>query len=209
MVEALEKRGIQDAAVLRAIGEVPRHLFVEEALREKSYGTHSLPIGFQQTISQPEIVARMTELLELRATDRVLEVGTGSGYQAAILARLAREVVSIERIPQLARRAREVLRGLDLHNVTVRVGDVSEGLAAGETYEAILLTAAAPEVPEPLLDHLAEGGRMVLPVGVGTRQTLVRILREGDAIRREERGECSFVRLMGRSRWAVFPAPDA
>ncbi len=205
MVEHLSKSGVQDPVVLRAFEEVPRHLFVEEALREKAYGTHALPIGYQQTISQPEIAARMTELLEVGRGDRVLEVGTGSGYQAAILSRLAAEVVTLERIPQLARRAREVLRKLEMHNVRVKVCDGSLGLGEGELFNGILVAAAAPEIPEPLLNHLADGGRMVIPVGSGGRQALVRILRQGDRCLREEKGSCRFVKLIGRSRWANLP----
>lgn len=205
MVEHLSRSGVQDPVVLRVFEEVPRHLFVEEALREKAYGTHALPIGYQQTISQPEIAARMTELLEVGRGDRVLEVGTGSGYQAAILSRLAAEVVTVERIPQLARRAREVLRKLEMHNVQVKVCDGSLGLGEGELFNGILVAAAAPEIPEPLLNHLADGGRMVIPVGSGGRQALVRILRQGDHCLREEKGSCRFVKLIGRCRWANLP----
>ena len=167
MVDRLEASGIQDPVVLRAFLEVPRHLFVEEALREKAYGTHSLPIGFQQTISQPEIAARMTEMLAIRPGDRLLEVGTGSGYQAAILARLASEVITVERIPQLARRAQKVLMSLELGNVRVKVCDGSLGLGEGECFDGILVAAAAPEVPRPLLMHLSEGGRMVADWSLG------------------------------------------
>ena len=144
MVDRLAAAGIQDPAVLRAFLEVPRHLFVEEALREKAYGTHSLPIGFQQTISQPEIAARMTELLQIRPEDRVLEVGTGSGYQAAVLARLAAEVLTVERIPQLARRAEKVLLSLQLGNVRVKICDGSLGLGEGEFFGETDLASDKP-----------------------------------------------------------------
>jgi protein-L-isoaspartate(D-aspartate) O-methyltransferase len=207
MVQRLSDSGIQNPAVLRAFQEVPRHLFVEEALREKAYGTHALPIGFQQTISQPEIAARMTEMLEIQPHDRILEVGTGSGYQAAILARLASEVLTVERIPQLARRAQQVLLSLELGNVRVKVADGSLGLGEGETFDGILVAAAAPEVPHPLLRHLAPGGRMVIPVGGGRSQHLIRIVREGDAFHEEDCGPCRFVKLVGRSRWANLPEP--
>ena len=209
MVERLSESGIQDPAVLHAFLEVPRHLFVEEALMEKSYGTHSLPIGFRQTISQPEIAARMTEMLEIRHEDRVLEVGTGSGYQAAILARLAREVLTVERIPQLAEKARKVLEFLELGNVRVGVCDGSLGLGEGEVFDVILVAAAAPVIPEPLLDHLSEGGRMAIPVGSGRDQHLFRIVRQGQEFFREDRGPCSFVKLVGKSRWANLPEERA
>jgi len=209
MVERLSESGIQDPAVLHAFLEVPRHLFVEEALMDKSYGTHALPIGFRQTISQPEIAARMTEMLQIRPEDRVLEVGTGSGYQAAILSRLAREVLTVERIPQLARRARKVLDFLELENVKVRDADGSSGLGEGESFDAILVAAAAPVIPEPLLAHLAEGGRMVVPVGGGREQHLYRIVRQGAEFLREDRGRCSFVKLVGTSRWANLPESTA
>jgi len=209
MVERLSDSGIQDPAVLHAFLEVPRHLFVEEALMEKAYGTHSLPIGFRQTISQPEIAARMTEMLEIHHADRVLEVGTGSGYQAAILARLAGEVVTVERIPQLAEKARKVLESLELGNVQVRVCDGSLGLGEGEVFDAILVAAAAPVIPEPLLSHLSDGGRMVIPVGGGREQHLFRIVRQGEEFFREDRGPCSFVKLVGKSRWANLPEERA
>ena len=205
MVDYLVEQGLQDPSVLRAFLEVPRHLFVEEALREKAYGVHALPIGFRQTISQPSIAALMTEMLQIKPEDRVLEVGTGSGYQAAILSRLAGEVITLERIPQLARRARQALHALGMANVQVKVCDGSLGLGEGELFDAILVTAAAPEVPGPLLAHLGEGGRMVIPVGAGGRQTLYRIIRERGQLRREEKGNCAFVKLVGRSRWSSLP----
>jgi protein-L-isoaspartate(D-aspartate) O-methyltransferase len=209
MVDRLSQSGIQDPSVLHAFLELPRHLFVEEALMEKSYGTHALPIGHGQTISQPEIMARMTEMLQVRPEDRVLEVGTGSGYQAAVLSRLAREVVTVERIPQLAEKARKVLEFLELANVTVRVFDGSAGLGEREMFDAILVAAAAPVVPEPLLKHLREGGRMVVPVGSGRAQHLIRIVRQGSEFVSEDCGPCSFVKLVGKSRWANLPEERA
>ena len=205
MVARLEKAGIEDPRILQAFLDVPRHLFVEEALQEKAYGTHALPIGHQQTISQPEIAARMTEMLQIRSEDRVLEVGTGSGYQAAILARLASEVLTVERIASLARRAESLLMSLKLGNVRVKVCDGSLGLGEGQFFDAILVAAAAPEIPRPLLEHLAPGGRMVIPVGSGSRQHLFRVVRQGDEFRAEDRGPCTFVKLVGRSRWANLP----
>jgi len=209
MVQRITESGVQDPAVLHAFQEIPRHLFVEEALMEKAYGTHALPLGFGQSISQPEIVARMTEMLQIRPHERILEVGTGSGYQAAILARLAREVLTVERIPQLARRAQKVLEFLELENVKVRVCDGSLGLGEGEVFDGILVAAAAPLIPEPLLAHLSDGGRMVVPVGAGRQQHLYRILRQGREYLREDRGACSFVKLVGRSRWANLPEERA
>jgi len=209
MVERLSHSGVQDPVVLHAFLEVPRHLFVEEALMEKSYGTHALPIGYRQTISQPEIMARMTEMLQVRPEDRVLEVGTGSGYQAAILSRLAREVITVERIPQLAEKARKVLEFLELSNVKVRVFDGSAGFGEGELFDAILVAAAAPIIPEPLLKHLTDKGRMVVPVGSGREQHLIRIVRQGSEFISEDRGPCSFVKLVGKSRWANLPEERA
>ena len=205
MVARIAESGVTDPAVLQVLGEIPRHLFVEEALREKAYGTHALPIGFRQTISQPEIVARMTELLAIRSGDRVLEVGTGSGYQAAVLARLASEVLTLERIPQLARRAEEALRSLGLRNVRVQIADGSLGLGEGQRFQGILVAAAAPAIPEPLLRHLADGGRMVVPVGRERAQNLIRIVREGEVFHHQDHGPCTFVKLIGRSRWANLP----
>ena len=166
MVERyVQARGVDDPRVLSAMREVPRHRFVPEPLRAKAYGDHSLPIGHGQTISQPYIVALMTELLELEPDDSVLEIGTGSGYQSAVLARLAGQVYSIEILPDLARAASERLKQLGYANVTVREGDGYGGWPEHAPFDGIIVTAAPERIPQPLLDQLAPGGRMVIPVG--------------------------------------------
>jgi protein-L-isoaspartate(D-aspartate) O-methyltransferase len=166
MVQRLREQGIRDEAVLAAMGEIPRHIFVDEALAHRAYEDIALPIGFGQTISNPYVVARMLELARGRAVlGKVLEVGTGCGYQAAVLSRLAREVYSLERISQLLVRARLNLRELRIHNVRVRHADGSHGLKDAGPFDAIVMAAAAPQVPEALVEQLAPGGRLVLPVG--------------------------------------------
>jgi protein-L-isoaspartate(D-aspartate) O-methyltransferase len=165
VAEQIAGRGVKDPSVLRALREVPRHLFVPPASREHAYEDRPLPIGYGQTISQPFIVAYMTEALGIRPTDRVLEIGTGSGYQAAILGRLAREVWTIEIVPELGTRAATLLKDLKYTNVTVRVGDGYGGWAERAPFDRIIVTAAPDHVPEPLLQQLATGGRMVIPVG--------------------------------------------
>src|SRR5438132_14381256 len=161
----LMRRGVIDSRVLAAMRKVPRHLFVQEALRERAYGDHPLPIGEEQTISQPFIVGLMTSLLELTGREKVLEVGTGSGYQTAVLAELARRVCSIERLPRLAERARATLEALGYDNVWVRVGNGTLGWPDQAPFDRIIVTAGGPSVPPPLFQQLAEGGRMVVPVG--------------------------------------------
>src|SRR5437773_3704792 len=177
-------RGIHDKRVLEAFRTVPRHLFVEEALHAKAYGDHALPIGEKQTITQPYIVARLTELLEIAPDDRVLEIGAGSGYQAAVLSRLARHVYSVERIPALARRAQQTLSELGYINVSVSVFDGTYGWGEWAPYAAIAVTAAAPEVPSPLLEQLAIGGRLVMPLGEESDQRLVRVTRTASGFER-------------------------
>jgi protein-L-isoaspartate(D-aspartate) O-methyltransferase len=199
--EQLVRRGIGDRRVLEAMRRVPRHLFVAEALRERAYGDHPLPIGEQQTISQPYIVALMTSLLELTGAEKVLEVGTGSGYQTAILAELARRVCSIERLPGLATRARAVLEGLGYTNVWVRMGNGALGWPDESPFERILVAAGGPGVPPPLFDQLAEGGRMVLPIGDATGQTLTVVERIDGQMRTTPRGDCMFVPLVGKYAW--------
>lgn len=194
-------RHIRDARLLEALRKVPRHLFVPPEYRSEAYKDHPLPIGQSQTISQPYIVALMTELLELQGDENVLEVGTGSGYQAAVLAHLARTVHTIERYPDLAERAESVLRGLRLDNVVVHVGDGSLGLPKYAPYQAILVTAAAPSVPSPLLQQLAEGGRLVLPVGESGWQVLERWVYDGNHFSKEEITTVSFVPLRGQYGW--------
>ena len=204
MVERLRDHyGIRDPRVLEAMAEVPRHLFVPEALQGRAYGDHALPINANQTISQPYIDARMTELLEADKTSRVLEIGAGSGYQTAVLARVAGQVYSIERIADLAREAQTRIRGLGIYNATVKCFDGTLGWAAHAPYDAVLVAAGGPEVPEPLLAQLKVGGRLVIPVGASREsQRLVRVVRTDEGYRHEEHGPCAFVPLIGRYGWA-------
>jgi protein-L-isoaspartate(D-aspartate) O-methyltransferase len=204
MVRALARAGVRDARVLAAFEAVPRHRLVPEALRGQAYRDAALPIGAGQTISAPSTVAAMTESLELSGCETVLEIGTGSGYQAAVLARLAERVVSIERIPRLAADARRALDRLHVTNVVVHLGDGSLGRPADAPYDAIVVTAGAPELPRPLLDQLAPGGRLVAPVGAREAQHLVRIRRRADGgFEREVLGPCRFVDLVGQHGWAA------
>ncbi|MGE0683559.1 MAG: protein-L-isoaspartate(D-aspartate) O-methyltransferase [Candidatus Binatia bacterium] len=198
MVERqLRQRGIRDERVLQVMNEIPRHLFVPESWRSWAYIDGPLPIGEEQTISQPYIVALMSESLELQGPETVLEIGTGSGYQAAVLSRLAKQVYSIEIIPQLAETARARLSSLSYANVSVIVGDGNLGWLQASPYSAIMVTAAAPQIPQALLDQLAEGGRMVLPVVVdGGEQQLVRLRKQGGVIKRENLGAVRFVPLV-------------
>ncbi|MGB4236046.1 MAG: protein-L-isoaspartate(D-aspartate) O-methyltransferase [Methanoregulaceae archaeon] len=194
-------RGVKDSRVLAAMRSVRRHLFVPLSFRDSAYNDSPLPIGSGQTISQPYIVAVMTELLRLHPGDRVLEIGCGSGYQAAILGTLAREVISIERLPEIARMARENLSREGIGNVTVVVGDGTLGYPERAPYDAILVTAAAPRVPPPLLEQLAEGGRLVAPVGSRDLQELVRCTKRDNTIDREHFGGVVFVPLLGQQGW--------
>ena len=198
MVEQqLRQRGIRDERVLRVMAEIPRHFFVPDAWRSAAYDDGPLPIGEEQTISQPYIVALMSESLELQGTETVLEIGTGSGYQAAVLSRLAKQVYSIEIIPHLAETARARLAALGYSNVTVLVGDGNLGWPQAGAYEAIMITAAAPHIPPALLEQLADGGRMVLPMAVnGDEQQLLRLRKQGDTVTREDLGAVRFVPLV-------------
>lgn len=199
LIEALRRNGIDDIAVLRAFGETPRHLFVPDALRHRAYEDVALPIGNRQTISQPTTQARYLHALELRGRERVLEIGTGSGYQAALLSHLAGFVVSIERLPTLAARARAALAAAGVRDdVTVVVGDGSLGWRPLAPYDAILVAAATPEVPKPLVRQLGDGGRLVIPVQEAGRQWLRRLVRRGDRVSEETLGEVQFVPLVGR-----------
>jgi protein-L-isoaspartate(D-aspartate) O-methyltransferase len=203
MVERLRNHyRIADARVLEAMREVPRHYFVPEALQGNAYGDHALPIAANQTISQPYIVARMSELLELNSETAVLEIGAGSGYQTAVLARLAGRVLAIERISELARVAQARIRGLNIYNATVKCFDGTLGWSAHAPYDAILAAAGGPEVPEPLMAQLKVGGRLVMPVGERRdAQRLVRVTRNADGYVREDHGACAFVPLIGRYGW--------
>jgi protein-L-isoaspartate(D-aspartate) O-methyltransferase len=198
MVEQqLRQRGIRDERVLQVMAEIPRHLFVPAPWRSYAYDDGPLPIGEEQTISQPYIVALMSESLLLTGTETVLEIGTGSGYQAAVLSRLARRVYSVEILPGLAKTARERLAALGFDNVTVIVGDGNYGWAPGSPYNAIMVTAAAPQVPQPLVDQLAEGGRLVLPIERHGRQHLLRLRKVEGRLLEEDLGLVRFVPLIG------------
>lgn len=199
--EQLARRDIRDPRVLEAMEQVPRHEFVPRAHRDLAYADGPLPIGEEQTISQPYIVALMTQMLELRPEDRVLEIGTGCGYQAAVLSCLTREVYSVERFPRLAKAAVENLERLKIENVHVHVGDGSCGLPEFAPYDGILVTAAAPHVPKPLLEQLADEGRLVLPVGPRGGQNLERWIREGERYSREVGLPVAFVPLIGEHGW--------
>ncbi len=198
MVETqLRSRGIRDERVLRAMEQVPRHQFVPATEVEHAYSDNPLPIGAGQTISQPYIVGAMVETLAVRPEDRVLEIGTGSGYAAAILAELAREVYTIERQPELAKRARQVLEKLDYKNVQVILSDGTQGLREYAPYEAILVSAAAPQVPLSLFEQLGEGGRMVIPVGNEVVQELQLVRKLGGEAQVIHLDGCRFVPLLG------------
>ncbi|MBI4470977.1 MAG: protein-L-isoaspartate(D-aspartate) O-methyltransferase [Acidobacteria bacterium] len=201
MIERLRRKGIRDEGVLRAMLEVPRHRFVEEALQSRAQDDHALPIKCGQTISQPYMVARMTELLGIKKHQRVLEVGAGSGYQTAILARLAGQVFAIERIPELAELARSRLERLGILNVVLGQFDGTLGWAGHAPYDAVLVAAAAPSVPEPLIGQLATGGVLVMPIGDEGSQRLVRVRRESTGNRFEDHGACVFVKLIGEHSW--------
>lgn len=199
--EQIASRGIRNPRVLNAMSKVPRHLFVEEALHGQAYNDYPLPIGEKQTISQPYMVALMTEALELKGDERVLEIGTGSGYQTAILAELAEWIYSIERIRSLANKARKLLDELNCYNVEIRISDGTQGWKEKAPYQAITVTAGAPEIPQPLLDQLTPGGRLVVPVGDAFSQTLVRVIRTKEGFKREDMGGCHFVKLIGKHGW--------
>jgi protein-L-isoaspartate(D-aspartate) O-methyltransferase len=199
--EQLASRGVTDPRVVAAMRRVPRHRFVQEALRARAYGDHPLPIGEEQTISQPFIVGLMTSLLELSGREKVLEVGTGSGYQTAVLAALARRVCSIERLPRLAERARAILESLGSDNVWVRVGNGALGWPDEAPFDRIIVTAGGPSIPPPLVQQLADGGRMVLPVGSADNQVLTIVENLGGEIRTSTHSECKFVKLVGKYAW--------
>jgi protein-L-isoaspartate(D-aspartate) O-methyltransferase len=197
----LEARGITDPKVLAAMRKVPRHLFVSEALMDQGYTDHPLPIGEQQTISQPYIVAHMTEALRLGPDDRVLEIGTGSGYQAAILAQIVFRVYTIETIRSLHMMSRKLFDELNYSNIVTRYADGTNGWKDESPYDAIIVTAGAPEIPIPLVNQLDIGGRMVLPVGGRLTQDMVKLYRDEDGIHQSMLGGCRFVKLVGEHGW--------
>jgi protein-L-isoaspartate(D-aspartate) O-methyltransferase len=205
MVERLRDHyQIHDQKVLEAMRSVPRHAFVPEALQGRAYGDHALPISASQTISQPYIVARMTELLEISSESRVLEIGAGSGYQTAILAKVAGQVYSIERLANLAREAQTRIRQLGIFNATVKCFDGTLGWAANAPYDAILVAAGGPVIPEPLVAQLKLGGRLVVPIGDSREsQRLVRIIKTETGHKQEDHGGCAFVPLIGQHGWAT------
>ncbi len=200
--EQLIRRGIHDKRVLDAMRKVPRHLFVPPEMVDEAYNDYPLPIGQGQTISQPYIVALMTEALELKGDEKTLEIGTGSGYQTAILAELCKEVYTIERILSLLNRAKEVLRKLGYKNIFFRAGDGTLGWPENKPYDAIIVTAAAPKIPQPLLDQLADNGRLVIPVGDRFSQELIKVTKKSkDELIKENLGGCRFVSLIGIHGW--------
>jgi protein-L-isoaspartate(D-aspartate) O-methyltransferase len=203
MVEAqIKARGIKDRRVIEAMLKIPRHIFVEEAMAAQAYNDTPLPIGEKQTISQPYMVALMTELLELTGKEKVLEIGTGSGYQAAILALLADRVCTMERIRPLAMKARKALDSLGLLNINIKISDGTMGWKEEAPFDAIIVTAGAPDIPAVLTDQLAVGGRLIIPVGDRYVQTLVRITKQEDgSLLRENLIGCRFVKLVGKFGW--------
>jgi protein-L-isoaspartate(D-aspartate) O-methyltransferase len=202
MVESqLIPRGIRDERVLDAMRRIPRHLFVEDVIRHSAYDDMALPIGEGQTISQPYMVAIMTELLQLRGTEKVLEIGTGSGYQAAILAELAKEVYTIERIPVLTQRAKETLLSLGYENIHLETSDGTLGWPEGAPFDRILITAASPNIPEPLMQQLAVNGILLLPLGSRYSQQLLKISKTDQGVTEEYHTPCVFVPLIGEHGW--------
>lgn len=205
MVERLRDHyQIRDQKVLEAMRSVPRHFFVPEALQSRAYGDHALPISGSQTISQPYIVARMTELLEINSSSRVLEIGAGSGYQTAVLSKIAGQVYAIERIGDLAREAQSRIRQLGIYNATVKCFDGTLGWAANAPYDAILVAAGGPTIPQPLVTQLKVGGRLVVPVGASREsQRLVRVIKTESGSKQEDHGACAFVPLIGQHGWSA------
>jgi protein-L-isoaspartate(D-aspartate) O-methyltransferase len=199
--EQLVGRGVKDKRVLEVMGRIPRHLFVREELRDKAYGDYPLPIGENQTISQPYMIAIMTELLELKGNERILEIGTGSGYQAAVLSQLLKKVYSIERIESLAIKARDLLEYLGYINIEIRVSDGTCGWKEMSPFERIIVTAGAPEIPQPLVEQLEIGGKIVIPVGGNFSQTLIKGIRTQKGIETEDITGCVFVKLIGEYGW--------
>ncbi|MBI4125066.1 MAG: protein-L-isoaspartate(D-aspartate) O-methyltransferase [Deltaproteobacteria bacterium] len=202
ITEQLMPGGVKDPRVLEAMGRIPRHRFVQKGLEDQAYLDRPLTIGQGQTISQPLIVGMMTQALALTGNEKVLEIGTGSGYQAAILAELAREVYTVERLSTLSIAARRVLYRLGYHNIEFKIGDGTLGWQEKAPFDAILVTAAGPKIPETLKEQMAEGGRMILPVGSMESQELIFIKREGSQWKMRPLSECRFVKLVGEEGWS-------
>ena len=198
LVETLRGKGVRNAAVLRAVSEVPRHLFVPPSVVHRAYEDSALPIAGGQTISQPYVQARSLEAAGLTGEEKVLEIGTGSGYQTALLARLASMVFSVERVDALARGAREVLQRIGVRNVSVMIGDGTLGWGAYAPYDAIIVSAASPDVPQPLLKQLAPDGRLVIPLGDRDNQVLMLVRHDGDGFAQTTLGDVRFVPLLGQ-----------
>jgi protein-L-isoaspartate(D-aspartate) O-methyltransferase len=192
---------IKSKRVLAAMARIPRELFVPEESRSLAYEDGPLPIGWEQTISQPYIIALMTEALELTGKEKVLEIGTGSGYQTAILAKLAKHVISVERVPALAESARKVLDSLGYTNIEIHLAEDTLGWQKGAPYDAIMVTAGAPKIPDELIAQLADGGRMVIPAGSRYVQELCKVVKNKDGNRLEKLGGCRFVALIGKNAW--------
>jgi protein-L-isoaspartate(D-aspartate) O-methyltransferase len=199
--EQLVARGIKDARVVAAMRKIPRHFFIDPGIVNRAYDDSALPIGDKQTLSQPFMAARMTEMLALRGSEKVLEVGTGSGYQTALLAELCFNVFSVEKIRALSLKARSLLDRLDYQNIALHVGDGTLGWSEHAPYNGIIVTAGAPQAPQPLLDQLSVGGRLVIPIGDEQAQTLVRVTRTRTGFKQEQLGECKFVKLVGKYGW--------
>jgi protein-L-isoaspartate(D-aspartate) O-methyltransferase len=201
LVEALQERGVRDLAVLHAFDQTPRHLFVPTAMRHRAYEDSALPIGNGQTISQPSAHARYLELLALTGKERVLEIGTGSGYQTVLLSHLASQVFSIERVGTLVTKARDAIRAAGASNVSLLAGDGTLGWRDYSPYDAILVTAGSPTIPTPLAEQLAEGGRLLIPIGGREEQVLTLFTRRGDELERRDIGAARFVPLIGKYGW--------
>lgn len=201
VAEQLVPRGIRDPLVLEAMGKVPRHRFVPEGMEQEAYDDRPLHIGLEQTISQPYMVAWMTEALELTGGEKTLEIGTGSGYQAAVLAEVSSRVYTVERFKELQDRARKILDELGYDNIFYHVSNGTLGWPENAPYNAIMVTAGAPRVPEPLLEQLAEGGRLLIPLGDRYSQMLTKLTRQGERLTKENLGGCRFVALTGEHGW--------
>jgi protein-L-isoaspartate(D-aspartate) O-methyltransferase len=201
LIEALQANGITDLAVLRAFDAVPRHLFVPTGVRHRAYEDSSLPIGNGQTISQPSIHARYLQELKLTGRERVLEIGTGSAYQTLLLSQLVEQVFSIERVGALLDRSREIIQRLSARNVSLLLGDGTLGWSGYAPYDAILVSAAAPQIPQPLADQLSEGGRLLIPLGGREEQTLAVVTKRGAELERRDIGPVRFVPLVGKYGW--------